>query len=92
MIQFILKLFNVVVEQSKQNRAQQWRPPQLAIWMRAKKVLMDVPDQASLILALSTGFPLSYQSYFLLITVVLAVQRGCDGCTGPHYTELGLIS
>jgi len=37
MIQSILKLFNVVVEQSKQNRAQQWRPPQLAIWMRAKK-------------------------------------------------------
>jgi hypothetical protein len=30
MIQTIPKLFNVEVDQSEQNRAQAWRPPQLA--------------------------------------------------------------
>jgi len=64
---------------------------------------MDVPDQASP----SWPPTLSSQSCFLVITVILlpltlwiklirsvilAVQRRCDGFTGPDFPKLGLIS
>jgi len=48
MIQTIPKLFNVEVDQSEQNRAQAWCPPQLANWIRGKEALMDVPTHTSL--------------------------------------------
>ena len=53
MIQTIPKLFNVEVDQSEQNRAQAWCPPQLANWIRGKEALMDVPTHTSLSLVWS---------------------------------------
>jgi len=44
---YIPKLFNVELDQSELIRAQAWRPPQLAHWIRGKEALMDVMHQAS---------------------------------------------
>ena len=83
------------MDQSELIRAQAWRPPQLANWIRGKEALMDV-------LYCISWLPLTFQAYFLAITVILCHlnfmnqaclivrlyrligPRGFDGCTDPH--------